>query len=358
MSIPDPSLDRASLNPRLPRQVQAQVDRARKLETDRRTDDEPEPQGESASSEAQPAPPASASPPAPEPEKIRISKLDLAELINLSEYSSPDPSREQDPAYYKARFMVTDGIAKKLRGVNEENATLKKESERLRAENEQLKTRATPADAGARPESFDLSAFYTPQQIEEYGDDYLRANHVIIQDGINKHLDARLKPIEESVRAERQAKAEDAKAVAQQAQQEFLNRVTELLPEWTEIDADPRWHAWLKQKNSNRIVRQQALNLLSASKDVEGTVEMFKEFLAESGAVHRSAPPPMPPPTPPGDGGAPVSFLESPFPLTPMGYKQWKSLLARSAGRIYRGNADLTKKIEARYDAAVLQKLR
>lgn len=376
MSTPDPTLTPAAQNqhaPRLPRQVQAQVDRARSLEAQRNASAaapaaaEPPVPGSTPPTEAPPQdpPPAPAAPDA-NPQRISVGKLDLAELINLADYSAADPARESDPVYWKARFMVADGMAKKTRQVNETNRSLQAEVDRLNKEVTRLKT-AAPAAAAAqvpapiRPEEIELTRYYTPEQIEEFGEAQLRAHlaatltssEQIIQERVEQRVNARLEPIEQERETARQRHEREARERAQEEENEYVAQLTELLPEWSEINKDPRWLRWLDGKNSDGIARQVVLDQLAAARNAERTAALFKTFLQESGALPKPPPPPpLPPPTPPGLPGNPPSMADLPFPMTPAGYKQWKTALARNRG-VWRGNVELTKQIEARYNAAI-----
>ncbi len=378
MSTPDPTLTQAAQNqhaPRLPRQVQAQVDRARSLEAQRTASaaataaaETPAP-GATPPTEAMPQdPPPAPAAPAADPSRISVGKLDLAELINLADYSAADPARESDPVYWKARFMVADGMAKKTRQVNETNRSLQAEVDRLNKEVTRLKTSgpasaAAPASSTApiRPEDIDLSRYYTPEQIEEYGEAQLRAHLAatlttserIIQEHVEQRVSARLEPIEQERETARQRQEREALERSQQEENEYVEQLTELLPEWSEINKDPRWLRWLDGKNSDGISRQVVLDTLSAARDAERTAALFKAYLEDAGAKPKPPlPAPLPPATPPGVPGVPQSMADMPYPMTPHGYKQWKTALARTRG-IWRGNVELTKQIEARYNAAI-----
>lgn len=381
MSNPDPSAVRSTEDPqflRLPSQVRRQVERSRQLEAERRglaaPPQTPEPPPDA------PTPPADAAIAQDQPpeagaahdveRRIDVRKLDLADLIRLTDYSAPDPSRENDPGYWKARYLVADGIAKKTREVNEQNRKLVGEVSDLRSQLEAAKTQVPPPEAKPSAaesvldvSNIDLKEYYTPEMIEEYGEEFLRrhlrASMEASDKVIEKRVEARLKPIESSAKDRKRKEDEEAHARAEEQKQAFYDQVTALLPEWQEIDKDVRWHNWLRGRNEDGVERQVLLNYHSGARDAQRVVAMFRDFLEKSGMAPKPpAPSPTPPAVPPaGEPEHALSISEAPFPMTTLGYKQWKTELAKSRG-LWRGDAELTKRIEARYVREVLSKLR
>lgn len=70
------------------------------------------------------------------------------------------------------------------------------------------------------------------------------------------------------------------------------------VPNWREINKNPRWLQWLRLPDvySSRL-RQQLLNEASAAGDTARVISFFKGFLAEEHATGRVADPPVPSPT-------------------------------------------------------------
>lgn len=273
----------------------------------------------------------------------------------------PDPpvepvDRKKDPAYWEARYATTDGIAKKQA----------QELSELRRQLEDLKKAAAPPPPPEPepPVVVDLAALgYTPEQIEEYGEDHLRALHTANQRLTAKAVQAQVEPIrkelEEAKAREASAKLqveERAKAEVDERYQDFLAAVTAKVPNWREINIDPMWIQWLTKEvtfEKDGILmaetRQELLRKASqVAMDVDRTVALFRAYLAEQ---RRPEPPIVP--ASGASGGQPrdAQPLNLPVPFTARGYREWKNLLARTRG-IYLNNPELTRKIEQQFDTA------
>lgn len=207
----------------------------------------------------------------------------------------PADPRENDPNYWKQRFNVTSGIlAKERRERQEERTTLLQKQAELQAQISS--STAAPAD-----ETIDLTTFYTPQQIEQYGEEQCRVMAKTAMDAArataNKLIDDAVRPLKE----QREREQADAVAAKKQA---FIDKLIELVPNYQEIDVDPRWNdettGWLAQDDENGVQRQQLLNIHIANGNAPKVAKMFKDFIA---SITPQAP--TPPVTPSGTGAAP-----------------------------------------------------
>lgn len=201
--------------------------------------------------------------------------------------------RESDPAYWKHRFDVTQGVLRKARLDHQEQvAALTLQISNL---NEQLQTAqvaATPAP------KIDLGEFYTPEQIEELGEEQCLANVEIIKRQVKTHLDAALT---KEVKPLKDAQENAQKAVAVARQTAFVDALAELVPDFGEIDESPEWLAWLADRNDDGIVRQKILDEHLASADAVRVANMLKTFL-------KTQQRPTPPVSPNGTGAAPTQM--------------------------------------------------
>ncbi len=355
MSNPDPVADRASPTPQyLPPQIQRQVDRARELEASQRAATSGTPPAEPPAEPPAAEPPAQPAGPAP----LVVAEQDLPQLIRLADYTAADPVRETDASYWKQRFMIADGIAKKTRQTNDEIRTLREENERLKSDVATLKARPAAPTTPVADDIDLLAVGFTQEQIDEYGADFLKTQIRANQAVIDKSVEAQVKPIKEREEKANQTAEQQRKDELKRKQQEFLDALAALIPEWKQIDDNPLWRDWLSKENDKGVVRQVILDAYIGQRSAERTASMFKEWLTLSGA--REVPPP-PPPLPPSGApeqapsGGPTNMQQAPFPMTKKGYKQWKSTLARAPGQLWRGNKELTAQIEARYNAAIAQ---
>lgn len=214
----------------------------------------------------------------------------------------PADPRESDPAYWKQRFNVTEGMLRRERTDHQATKTaLNQQIAELQESNRTLQ-----ANKPAAP--IDLSAFFTPEQIEKYGDEQCQVMANAAQAAAAKQVkdlqadfDARLKPIAE---ARKQDQAEAAAA----ATREFQDKLTELVPAWRDVDVDPHWLEWLAQLDDvTEVPRQEILNRHVVYKNAAAVGKMFQTFL-------KLRTPPAPPMTP--HGGA-ASTPTPPAPTPP-----------------------------------------
>lgn len=205
-----------------------------------------------------------------------------------------DP-RHADPKYWQQRFDVTSGILSRERDqrVNE-RTTLNSQITELQIEVQRLSQLAKQAEA---PAEIDLTAFYTPAQIEAYGEEQCR---VMAQTAMKAASTEAQKLIDAAVRPLQKQRDSDATSDAEKRKQAFVDKLTELVPDWQVTDQDPRWvdetTGWLAQEDDHGAVRQDILNAHIRSGNAAGAAKMFKAF-AKTIAV-------SPPPVAPSGSGA------------------------------------------------------
>lgn len=240
--------------------------------------------------------------------------------------------RENDPAYWKHRFDVTQGVLRKARDDHREQVqalTLQ-----INDLNEQLRVAQTSAAPAA---AIDLGMYYTPEQIEEIGEEQARANVELITKTVRTQVSAALKSEVQPLK-DAQATAKAAAAAAQQAA--FLEALTELVPNVNEIDESPEWLAWLAERNDDGILRQKVLDEHLANLDAQRVAAMVKSFT-------KTQQRPTPPVTPSGTGAAPTQMPKHGDALTPPTGPEMKDhYKQRSLGK-------LSKEEMARFDQRV-----
>jgi hypothetical protein len=209
--------------------------------------------------------------------------------------SAPADPRENDPNYWRQRFNVTSGILAKERG--------ERQSERGELNRRITDLQTQTASPKAVPDAaIDLSKFYTPEQIEQYGEEQCRVMAKTAMDAAHSTaqalIDAAVRPLKE----EREREVADAKQAKKDA---FYTKLGELHPSYAEDDVDPRWAdehtGWLAQEDENGVVRQQLLNIHLANLDATKVAKMFRQWKASITAA-----PSVPPVAPSGSGAAPV----------------------------------------------------
>src|SRR5665213_9292 len=211
--------------------------------------------------------------------------------------SQVDP-RHADPAYWKARFDVTSGLLSK------ERTDRSAERLELNRQNAALQEKLRQAPTASAPAEINLSKFFTPQQIETYGEEQCRvmaqtATTAAIASA-QELITAEVRPLkEQNERREAEQKAD--------AQARFEDTLTAAWPLWRAEDLDQKWRDWLAEEGDDGAVRQQVLNIHIANRDVPKIMRIRKVY-------EKLQTPPVPVPTlaPSGSGAAPTIDAEPP----------------------------------------------
>lgn len=208
----------------------------------------------------------------------------------------PVDPRHSDPAYWKQRFEVVDG---RIRAIGEER---RQETAAMQARISELQAQIQTLQAGIPPAPTDVSAYFTPEQIEKFGEEQCRVMATAAQTAAKLEAQAL---IETQVKPLADARKADQVAAAQAATQRFQDALTEALPNWREVDVTPGWHAWLAQNDeSTGFQRQAILNDHSRRQDVARIVAMFRQY---EGTNRPPAPPMAPHGTAANGTGAPAA---------------------------------------------------
>lgn len=278
----------------LPRAVRERLERA-----NRRRQSQASPEGQEANQPqdaaiADPAPSPAEPQPAPAPTP-----------------AEPADPRENDAGYWQHRFKVVNGLlASKETKHREEIGELNRRIAQLEQELAQARSEKK---AGAQ--DIDLEQYFTPEQIEEFGEDHCRtmlaAARKATQQELQQIIDAQIRPI-------LQRDEEERRRSAQSQQERFQREILEAVPEIgstpEDMDAfDKRtdWLLWLAEEDPNTgIVRQEILERHVRNMSASGVVKMIRQFLAESAPPKTPAPPVVPSGTAASATGLPTSGQE------------------------------------------------
>lgn len=201
-----------------------------------------------------------------------------------------DP-RESDPAYWKQRHKVTEGLLRVERDGRTTDAQA--HAQRVSELNAQIQT----LQAGIPAAPTDLSRFFTPEQIEKFGEEQCRTMATAAETAADAKIQA---AIEHQVKPLVDARKADQVAATNTANQRFQDALTEAYPTWREVDITPGWHAWLAQVDeSTGLTRQSILSTLGARHDATRLATMFKQYEDST----RTPAPPMAPHGTAGNGG-------------------------------------------------------
>lgn len=207
-----------------------------------------------------------------------------------------DP-RDSDPSYWKQRFQVTSGLLTKERGDRTtERDTLYQRVAKLEDEARTLQATAKPTD-----DAIDLTQFYTPAQIEQYGEEQCR---VMAATALRAARATAQQAIDAAVRPVREQQERQQTDTADAARQGFEDALTEQLPNWREVDSDQRWRTWLAEEDENEVVRQTILNVYIEKANAIGAAKMMRKWIATLTPAPKPAQVPPPPPMTPSGSGA------------------------------------------------------
>jgi hypothetical protein len=230
----------------------------------------------------------------------------------------PVDPRENDPAYWKQRFKVTQGVLTRERTERTEGE--REFNRRLTELQDQIRT--LQASTPAAPEELDVSAFLTPEQVESLGEEEAKTIVKTAVDAARRTarqlVDAELQPLREQRATAQATTVRDQKA-------EFTDKLAELVPDFEEIDTNEGWNAWLAQDDeATGMQRQLLLDHHVGKLDAKKTAAMFDTY-------KKVAQLPQPPVVPNGNGAVPPGVPPSQVALKPLTQGEIKDFYKRSA---------------------------
>jgi hypothetical protein len=271
--------------PRLPRQVIAQAAHAHELLKEG-VEQPP------ATPPATPAATAAAAPVTPAPAAFTVEQL----------LNAPDPTKDADPAYWRARANATEGFRRVDNANNKDRiARLESEVKALKEKNSEL-AKSHPAVAP----TIDLKKHFTEDEIESIGEDraraILRATLTETEETIRKRIEEAVAPL-----LERQTKTHEATEA--ERYQKFVEDLTAGFPTWQVTDSDPRWRSWLNGVDeATGMVRQQIINAHKSDRNAQGIIKLLNAFVTSLAPAPIPQKPPVSPTPLEGTGG------DSPLP--------------------------------------------
>lgn len=225
----------------------------------------------------------------PEAPETPVEAAQPAHPVDTDILTSAEAANNNDPAYWKQRFRATQGILAAER--ESRKAQVGEFNRRLTEMQEQLAQRqaATPA------EPTDLGKYFTPEQVEDMGEDVCRAHVSAIEKNVREQLsmlvEKEIKPLRQEREQQQAAELEDRKA-------QFLDKLSELVPDYEDINASEDFLAWLAQVNDDGILRQEVLNTHVSKWNAAATARVFEGFKKTRRA-------PLPPVSPHGSAAGP-----------------------------------------------------
>jgi len=261
------------------------------------------------------------------------------------------PTPNQGEEYWRGRFQTVEGVLRKERDERKaEQQATQAQLTNLQKQVEQLQQQRDPvADV-------DLTQHFTQEQIDQYGADHLRsvlrAAQRTLQPQLKAALDSEMAPLREEIAQTRQSMQQSQQNQAKSAYDAFLAEVSKQVPNWEQVNADPRFHQYLHGVDETTgDQRQTLLATFEQRRDAGRVARIFKDYLKTQGAKPQNPDPSRRQlPTGAGNGGG------DPPPAAPMvtqaEIRQFQADVSR--GR-YRGRAkeqaEMQKKIDDAYAA-------
>jgi len=210
-------------------------------------------------------------------------------------HTPPVDPRESDPAYWKQRFNVTQGLLR----LEREGRTASEQEFNQRLTELQDQIRTLQASAPATAEDLDVSQFLTPAQVEALGEDEAKT---VVATAVAAARDTARKIVEAELKPQREQQAASRAGADRDRQTEFMDKLVELVPDFEEVDKSDGWNFWLSQEDENTgVQRQLLLNHHVGRKDAVKAAAMFAAYA-------KVAQPPEPPVAPNGNGAVPPSM--------------------------------------------------
>ena len=192
--------------------------------------------------------------------------------------STPPPSEDENSQSWKHRYLGMEGR------YNASQKTIGEQQEQMVQMGNELLHWQRLASQSARPTSQQASspAYLTEQDVQNYGSELID----VTQRAALHAVAPKLTELEQQNRELQQRLAKEARRALDQA-------VEIAVPNYREIDRNPRWHNWLLGIDvlSGRV-RQVLLNEAISAANAPRAISFFKSFLAEEVATgHRELAP-------------------------------------------------------------------
>ncbi|WP_423820836.1 hypothetical protein V5738_10885 [Salinisphaera sp. SPP-AMP-43] len=185
-------------------------------------------------------------------------------------------NRESDADYWRRRFETLQGK------YNAEVRRVAQENEQLRQKVEQAESRASDLDQKLRDAQqnapIDVSQHFSQEERDQFGDDTLAMMH--------RHANAVADERARQVRQEMSGEVEQVRQTQQQSKAEqFVNELTDRVPDWQQVNQDPAFHRWLEEavpvhtdQGRQQLPRQTLLEQYEQAGNARDVIAMFNEF--------------------------------------------------------------------------------
>ncbi len=274
----------------------------------------------------------------------------VAEPVAQAQAPAPVQEVKSDPEEkWEARYKTLQGM---------HNRNMEDMKTRLRASEQQLEQLA--AQLSAQKEAASSAAKPDPKDAEVFGQDLVEMVQRVAEQMFGsaaKQFDSRIAAIEQRLDG-------TTKAVAQTAEEIFLGRLKEAVPDYVEINSDPDFLSWLAETDEvYGVPRQSALTAAADALDAERVAKVFKAFKAKTAKLQAKVQEAQAAPVRTAESElerqiAPSTVASNPVPTEqPVTYRVADVQAFYDAVRLgkYRGREQEAAAIEARINTALAE---
>ena len=246
----------------LPKAVQAQLEAAEAMLADmnKPADDMPQANASQSDNAAQPAP-------------------EQAPTATTEQPASPQPSPvKNDDATWEQRYKPLQGLFNsRVHELQTSNKALTQQVQQLTE-----KLESVVENLSRRPDTPIPVA--DPKDVENFGQDLVemvQRQAAAAISGLIAKVDGVVKAFEKRLAAVEQQLSGTSQAVTSTAEEVFFSKLTQLVPDWEEINADQKFLDWLAEEDPvYGVPRQAALNAAHKALDVKRVANVFNTFKA------------------------------------------------------------------------------
>lgn len=251
-----------------------------------------------------PATPEAETPAEPEtPEPEVEATVETPQDPPATEQPAPeDPPAAEKPVDWEHKYRSLQGV-------------LSTEQRKWQAEKAQLESRLQALEAKTPPTPPQPEAPKKParrltdKDIETYGPELVEVIQRAAADMADEIVAQRMQELQPVLEKTKKQVTEVAGSVHQSAQERFFGELEKAVPDWQQINTDPRWLEWLGEVDQlSGVPRQVYLDNASHKLDYGRTAALFNAFKEAAGLTKPAEPTPAP--------AAPAKPKLSPQPRT------------------------------------------
>jgi uncharacterized protein YukE len=208
-----------------------------------------------------------------------VEPVATAEPLVAAPAQTPAPPPQHDA--WEARYKTLQGLFNKQ--VPELQGRVKELEGSLTTAIERLNRASAEKEQALEPRQADS------KDVDAFGADLVEMVQRVAQAYLGRAaqaFDAKAAELEQKVDALSQALTGTRQTVAASVEETFFDRLTKLVPDWTAVNADQGFLAWLSQEDPvYGVPRQNALNVAREQLNVERTAAVFRAYTGPAKAV-------------------------------------------------------------------------